>query len=220
MAITTSKWMKAEELFSSNNYDGAGDMPVEVEGCAGAKILLVATHGTNHFSGVLESDKKPADLFTGGLTRVLARESRVRCVFNRFRSMAINPHIGYCEIDHRITELVRTEGVRIILDIHGARDNPVFDVAIGTGALPLTAAQRRLTSTIALRLCDAGWGVAINAPAYRAAKPVSIVSRHKTSVRGAAVQLEIARRLRTPQSKLALDFANDLATVLKEFAAK
>lgn len=216
MTITSRKWIEAEALFSKNSYDGEGKVSVGVEGEEGGCVLIVATHGVNHFSGPESHNKKVADLYTGGLARIIAKEAKVRCVYNRFRSMKNNPHIGETDIDRRITEIVHSEQTKIILDLHGARDNETFDVAVGTGALPLTPRQSKLMCSVLTVLCDLGWAVAVNPPSYKAAKPVSIVSRHKALTRGAALQLEVVRRLRSPESDLGLKFANDMLTVVRE----
>jgi hypothetical protein len=99
-----------------------------------------------------------------------------------------------------------------VLDVHGARDNDGFDVALGTGGA-ITATQEAWLNAFIPALEGAGFKVALNAEGYAALSPRSLTQRIR--VQGLSVtplQIEITRRWRDPEANL--DSANQLLSHL------
>jgi hypothetical protein len=209
-------WLEAERPFQLNDYDGGGRRILRVENEPASLVCLVAVHGVNHYSGPRDTDRKVADLNTGGLVRLLGGLTGATVAYNCSRHPGINPHRGETAMDREIDRLVEEAKVRTVLDIHGARNNEHFDIAIGTGGLPLTSAQRSLLRFMVPRLTDASWSVAINPPQYAGAKPVTIVRRHRDKAGVAVLQLELTRRLREPRERESWRMVETMRAILTD----
>src|SRR5207244_4078210 len=131
------------------------------------------------------------------------------------RSSEINPHIGETAADKILRRFCEARLLDIILDFHGARDNDTFEVAIGTGGVPRSPAQRRVMEVIVSSLCDVGLSIAINPPMYSGHSPHSIVARHRRVRQVGVLQIEIVRQLRNPLNPRAMLLLNGLVAAIK-----
>jgi len=214
-------WKQLEMPFRTNNYNGdAGHGILGTQNMYSSPVCLVAVHSVNHYSGAGERNRKPVDINTGGLVRLLGSLTPVVTCYNNARCAEINPYLGVTAMDRELEQLVTEGGIRTVLDIHGARDNDFFDIAIGTGGHPATIAQRALIRFMVPRLTDAGYAVVINPPQYRGARPVTIVARHRHRPGVGVLQVELIRRMREPEKPEAIQLVRELASILKDLTDK
>lgn len=72
-------WKKLEKKYSLNKYDGKNNSTLFLKNKY-SNVLLVNTHGTNHYK--LGKDKV-CDLYTGGLTELLAKTNKTNSIISQ-----------------------------------------------------------------------------------------------------------------------------------------
>jgi sugar/nucleoside kinase (ribokinase family) len=97
------------------------------------KIVFVSVHAINHYNGVKDNNLKYADLYTGGIVKMVEEKTKSSIIINQYRHQAINPYKGITNADKIIRSYNKFFKDIAIIDIHGAKNNNLFDVAIGTG---------------------------------------------------------------------------------------
>ncbi len=92
-------------------------------------VLLSAPHGAAH---TRNGRIKEEDGFTAGFSRLIARRTGAHALYSR-RQSATDPnyHTG-APYKTYLNEIVRREGIRFVLDIHGAGPRHGFGIALGT----------------------------------------------------------------------------------------
>jgi hypothetical protein len=92
-------------------------------------VLLSAPHGATH----TRDDKvKEEDEYTTGIARLVAELSGAHVLYARRKSQTdpnVDPHAPY---RHQLRSIVNDFRIRFVLDIHGARSERAFAVALGT----------------------------------------------------------------------------------------
>ena len=209
-------WRIHEMIFSCNSYNGTKGRVLIKRGNRTSPIVLSAVHGVNHYRGAAANASKLADKWTGGMVLSIASSADVLVLANRLRHPSINPHLGETAMDRSLLKLVSNDKIRVILDIHGAKNNNFFDVAIGTGGNPITSMQLKVMVYLTTKLAGLGYAVSINPRNYSGSKSVSIVSRHKDLPGIAVLQIEICRRLRNPRNSAAVKFLSDFSELMTE----
>lgn len=92
-------------------------------------VLISAPHGACHWRG---NDWKFQDGFTAALAHVLARYTGAHALYTVRR---IRPDPNYeddCDYKRTLAGLLQDHAIRLVLDLHGARFDRDFAVALGT----------------------------------------------------------------------------------------
>lgn len=92
-------------------------------------VLISAPHGACHWRG---NDWKFQDGFTAALAHVLARHTGAHALYTVRR---IRPDPNYeddCDYKRTLAGLLQDYAIRLVLDLHGARFDRDFAVALGT----------------------------------------------------------------------------------------
>ena len=191
-------WHRSEGVFSQNRYDGHHSRLFGAKRIETSSILLTAPHAVNHFLNE-GNELKVADLYTGGLVRALGHVKGIAVAFNCARHPAINPHLGATPLDGLVGKFMRARNGGMIVDVHGCKNNPDFDIAIGVGGDEALQRQEWLITTLKKSAEQCGLRVAINPEGYQGKNHRSLVSRHRGAFNNLAiVQLEISKELRDP----------------------
>lgn len=190
-------WQFGEVSYANNQYNGdSSNAPVRVREQDGS-ICLVAAHAVNHYR---DGRVKVADMYTGGLVRLLGAVAGVSTIINQTLSHELEPQTDVLTPSEAALRLMalRRPGM-VVLDIHGARDNAVFDIALGTGPGPMTAGQERLCGLFAEVSQQYGLRCALNPEGYQATIAPALTNRARRLL-GVEniVQVEVARSLREP----------------------
>ncbi|MCL4295126.1 MAG: hypothetical protein KJ077_05340 [Anaerolineae bacterium] len=92
-------------------------------------VLISAPHGARHWR---EDHWKMQDGFTAALAHVLAEHTGAYALYTVRR---IRPDPNYdddCDYKRTLAQLLRDHPIRLVLDLHGARFDRAFGVALGT----------------------------------------------------------------------------------------
>lgn len=92
-------------------------------------VLISAPHGARHWR---EDHWKMQDGYTAALAHVLAEYTGAHALYTVRR---IRPDPNYdddCDYKRTLAKLLRDYGIRLVLDLHGARFDRPFGVALGT----------------------------------------------------------------------------------------
>ncbi len=92
-------------------------------------VLLSAPHGATH---TRDGKEKEEDEYTAGFARLVADLTNAHALYARRKSRTDpndDPHAPY---RHRLRSLVSDFHIRFVVDIHGARNERAFAVALGT----------------------------------------------------------------------------------------
>lgn len=119
-----------EELFSANQYNGAGNHAFVIEEGT-IPIMVSAPHATNHFRN---ERVKPADMYTGGIARYLHEETGCHLIYSsKFTKSDPNFDISsQNEYQKQLREYVEKNNVLLLLDLHGAALSKEYAVEMGT----------------------------------------------------------------------------------------
>jgi hypothetical protein len=185
-------WVEADLPYQANENDGTGERDgikvVEGEG----PIVLTAPHAVAH---IREGRRKEQDSLTGGLAEVLARATGNACI------TAIGPQSGDANRDlrHPFKDEFLARQLhehRLVLDLHGMRDQHGLDLCVGRGMDPddLTRDVADLASDLAetARITAAVDHISFGAKGRGTV--TTFVQKHGRS----CIQIEIAARLRDP----------------------
>lgn len=193
-------WEMSEADYGANDYNGwTQAQPVRVRRLD-PSLCLVSLHAVNHYR---DGRIKPADICTGGLVRMLGAVSGVSTIINQSCEPAMEPlPYQYTPAELALERMLFKNPSVTVFDFHGARDNDQFDIALGTGPLPMSRAQQRLTGLIAEECAKTGLRCALNPEGYRADKPSSLTRRAREMLElHNIVQIEITRHLRQPTAE-------------------
>lgn len=204
------EWRLSERHFAGNGYDGHL-APLLYTQEATHPLILTAVHAVNHYR---DAEPKVADVFTGSLALLLAERVGCNVGINTHKNPAMNCAWGTPAIEHWLMQRVAILEAPYVLDIHGAKDNETFDVALGTGGAILPTQEAWLNRCIPA-LEQAGLRVALNVEGYAALSPRSLTARIRAQdLPLTPLQIEITRRWRSPEEDLAR--ANHLLCALHQ----
>ncbi|MBI1363202.1 MAG: hypothetical protein GC134_04390 [Proteobacteria bacterium] len=211
-----ARWRWLDAPYTAGRACGSGDRSVHTCKRSG-KLALASVHGIAHYSGPAEDDYKKPDAYTGGLTELVAELVPCSVVANRLRVPDINPHAGEAEAE-RVLKDWQQQGVCHILDIHGAKADCGFDIAIGTGG-GVTSAQQPMIELVEKCARVHGLDCALNPPNYAALGSVTLTRRMLDANFDGILQLEICRTSRHPfngdrRAATLVAFLTQLATLL------
>lgn len=182
--IMREKLQEYNKCFWAN--DGCGDLEnPEVFSYFEKKshVCLSAPHATQTFA---KKQVKPADLFTGCITRYVAEDAGVSYIVrNKFmpQKILINDFICARKLENHF-----------FLDIHAMKDGNGFDLAVGTGYLPTEAYSKQL-EFIDFLCQKYGLSHVVNHPRYTGC--FGLTGRlQKTTGTAQVLQLEWSRRYR------------------------
>lgn len=190
----TRQWSMEEPSFAANEYSGEA-LPGRVRRVTSSNgVYFTAPHAVAHWR---ETRHKIADVNTGGLALALAAELGAGAIVQA--GAALRDGNWYPEAELKTHLSRELPNARVVLDLHGMRDNYGVDVCLGTGLNQ--AAAQPVIDVLAPAFADVGlrWGV--NDP-FDATPPGTLTNYcHAAGV--PAVQLELARSLRTPGGGMA-----------------
>jgi len=206
------RWRWLDSPYAQNRHRGGISATPLYAKRRGGVLALASVHGIAHYSGPNEDDYKKPDIFTGGLAELVAELTPCSVVCNRKRVQSINPHAGETLIEQQLKSW-HGQGLKYMLDLHGAKTDCGFDVAIGTGQAP-NPTQQMLIERIMDYAAQQGLDVALNPQNYAAKGRVTLTRRMLDVGLDGVVQLEVCRTHRNP-------FAGDvkslkLVTFLKD----
>ena len=162
----------------------------DVREVSGLGVLLTAGHASAHVnreSGLT----KAAEVGTGPLAIALAEASGAAGLVLG-RAVRANPNhdeVGECSFKQRVLWLL-SQQARVVLDLHGMRDEHGVDVCLGEGLDPGGRIGRIAVSAFE----EVGLRVVCNDPFD--ARRSGTVTRSVQEAGGDALQIEIARSLR------------------------
>jgi hypothetical protein len=191
-----ARWRWLDAPYTVRRAHGAADgVPVYARR-RGGKLALVSVHGVAHYSGTAEEDYKKPDIYTGGLAELLAELTPCSVAANRQRVPDINPHAGQAAIEP-VLQHWHGQGVVRVLDLHGAKADCGFDIAIGTGGA-VTQLQQGMIRAVTQTCAAHGLVCALNPPNYAALGEVTLTRRLRAAGMEGVLQLEICRTSRHP----------------------
>ncbi len=206
------RWRWLDSSYAQNRHHGGeAALPLYAQRQGGV-LALASVHGVAHYSGPDESNYKKPDIFTGGLAELVAELTPCSVVCNRKRILAINPHAGETLIERQLKSW-QAGGLKYVFDLHGAKADCGFDVAIGTGQVP-NPTQQMLIERIMQYGAKQELNIALNPTNYAAKGRVTLTRRMLDAGLDGVIQLEVCRTHRNP-------FAGDvkslkLVTFLKD----
>ena len=209
------RWQVLNSPFEENQCNGSNYGPIGHYQATSSGVCLISVHGVNHYCGQDECDLKVADLYTGGLTLLLAELCNCSFVINLRRVQDINPHRGRTFADKVLVEKELICEQSCILDLHGCKDSYGFDIALGTGQGPMSVKQGQIVSNFVEIAHTLGLEIAVNPGRFTAKGSACMVRRLQEQGFKGAVQVELARRLRTPGSRASLASISLLTEVIK-----
>lgn len=126
---------KYEKLFSANEYNGSGKNAFEIIP-GSIPVMISAPHSVNHF----RNEKiKNADKLTGGLALLLHELTGCHVIYS---SKQANADPNYDSNDNgenayqtSLEKYINANGIRVLLDLHGASLDNDFALELGTAAL-------------------------------------------------------------------------------------
>lgn len=195
-----ARWRDANRPFEENGGNGRITADITAVIPRDPRLCIVSVHAVNHYS---EGEGfKPADINTGGLAIALAETFNASVVYNTRRDPVISPWTKRTAADDHIAAIIRTGAndnrPAIVLDLHGVRDNPHFDIAIGTSVQPPNPQQQKLIDLFLPLARRNGLRVAINPPGYRADGQRTVTTRALAAT-PACLQFEFSRACRAPE---------------------
>jgi hypothetical protein len=116
-------WLESEQVFSAGQYAALEEPRIVQESSAG--ILISAPHAVTH---VRDGKKKRADRGTGGLAITLGMLTKAGYVVET--SGTGDPA---WDTSHPFKETVQALAPRLIIDVHGMKNNPHVDIDLGRG---------------------------------------------------------------------------------------
>lgn len=207
----TRQWTLEEPSFAANAYAGEA-LPGRVRRVSSRTgVYFTAPHAVMHWR---ETRNKVADINTGGLALALAAELDAGAVVQAGTAMRDGNWYPEAELKtHLAREL---SNARVVLDLHGMRDNYGVDVCLGTG-LNKDQAQP-VIDILGEELTRVGLRWAVNDP-FDATPPGTLTNYcHAAGV--PALQLELARSLRTPGSGMANAIITALLSACETLASR
>lgn len=214
-----SLWEMGERPFARSLYMGeAWERPLKVN-YRSPSLCLVAAHAVSHHR---EGRIKPADVYTGGLVRLLGMVTGATSLVAQTCVISLEPRAGEISpVEQRILALYQQQTALHrpfhVLDFHGARDTAAFDVALGTGPDEILPAQQKLIESLTVALSAKGLRVALNPEGYQAKTAQALTRRLRAQGLGSVLQIEIVRRCRQPGSLQGLRLCRALERVAHEF---
>lgn len=214
-----SLWEMGERPYARSLYLGeAWERPLKVNYRSPA-LCLVAAHAVSHHR---EGRIKPADVYTGGLVRLLGMVTGATSLVAQTCAISLEPRAGEISpVEQRILALYQQQVAQgrpfHVLDFHGARDTSAFDVALGTGPDEILPAQQKLIDSVTAALSAKGLRVALNPEGYRATTEQALTRRLRAQGLGSVLQIEIVRRCRQPGSLQGLRLCRALERVAHDF---
>jgi hypothetical protein len=192
-----ARWREANRPFEENGGDGRVVPEITVAVNRDSPVCIVSVHAINHYNK--DEGLKPADLYTGGLAIALAEKFGTSLVYNTHRDPAISPWKKRTAADDHVAAIARANAPAAILDFHGVRDNPDFDIAIGTSVQPPNPEQSLLIALFVAIANKHGLKVAINPEGYRADGERTVTTRTLAET-PLCLQFEFSRACRTPDA--------------------
>jgi hypothetical protein len=190
-----ARWRAANTPFEDNGGNGRIVPDITVTQRRESPLCLVSVHAVNHYNK--DEGFKPADLYTGGLAIALAEQFNASVVYNTQRVPAISPWQKRTAADDAVADLARERPDLVVLDLHGVRNNPHFDIAIGTSVQPPNAEQQKMIELFTALARRNGLTVAVNPEGYRADGQRTVTTR-ALAVTPRCLQFEFSRSCRQP----------------------
>ncbi len=190
-----ARWREANLPFEENGGNGRAVPETTVAINRDSPVCIVSVHAVNHYNK--DEGLKPADLYTGGLAIALSEKFNTSLVYNTRRDPAISPWKKRTAADDHVAAIVNDNAPAAVLDFHGVRNNPHFDIAIGTSVQPPNPEQSLLIALFVALAEKNGLKVAINPENYNAESQRTITTR-ALAVTPLCLQFEFSRACRTP----------------------
>lgn len=206
-------WELSEADYGANHYNGWPQaQPVRVRRLD-PSLCLVSLHAVNHYSN---GEICPADICTGGLVRMLGAVAGVSTIINQSPQPAMEPQpYQYTPAELALERMLFRNPALTVFDFHGAADSDAFDIALGTGPVPMSRAQERLTGLIDEECKRAGLRCALNPAGYEADSEASLTRRARQMLElHSIVQIGICQRLRQPNVQVAAPLLQMLGSVI------
>lgn len=92
-------------------------------------VLISAPHGAAH---IRNRELKEEDSYTAAITRYLAEGTGAHALYLRRQSATDSNYDRETDYKHALRTIVQQEGIRFVLDLHGASDQHSFGIALGT----------------------------------------------------------------------------------------
>lgn len=131
----TAELIERNEKYQSNHNDGAGkaDSVRWVNRTATSPLVLIAPHATTQ---IRDGKRKPADLYTGGITEIVA--DRVGASSLTTTGKVSDWNKNWCTRDDEFTRIIdRLPKNAVIVEIDGMKDSSLDEpVSAGTGDEP------------------------------------------------------------------------------------
>lgn len=119
-----------ERQFSQNRYDGNLENPNYFDYIKGKiPVLISAPHTTNHCK---DGAFKLSDAYTGSLALLLQRFTGAHVIYLTKQAMRNPNGEPSSEYKDKIKEICETEGIKLVLDLHGSARHRPFDIDFGT----------------------------------------------------------------------------------------
>ncbi|MDO4914820.1 hypothetical protein [Corynebacterium sp.] len=131
----TAELIERNEKYQANHNDGAGaaDSVRWVDRTASSPLVLIAPHATTQ---IRDGKRKPADLYTGGITEIVA--DRVGASSLTTTGKVSDWNKDWATRDDEFTRIIdRLPKNAVIVEIHGMKDSSLDEpVSAGTGDEP------------------------------------------------------------------------------------
>ncbi|NPV76689.1 MAG: hypothetical protein HPY59_09995 [Anaerolineae bacterium] len=93
------------------------------------RVLVSAPHGAAH---IRNGRLKEEDEYTAAIARYLAEVTGAHALYLRRQSATDSNYDPETEYKRALRTIIRQENIRFVLDLHGASDDHLFGIALGT----------------------------------------------------------------------------------------
>ena len=200
---------KAYKVQASDGSDGhvylKGDLPV----------LICANHATAH---VRMGKLKRQEFFTGALAQILHNTLGCHVLYTNSLSQVDPNYYDDSPFKDRLTEIADRSDINLLIDLHGTGPDRDADIFPGTGESRefLLGNESHFDALLSSALSR---GITIGSEdVFPAAKQMTVTKYSARKLRLPAIQLEIVRELRRPESS-PRDF-NKLVAFMNEFLSQ
>ncbi|MFD2442597.1 hypothetical protein ACFSO7_01105 [Bacillus sp. CGMCC 1.16607] len=204
-----------EKQFSYNNYNGFDNSVLPYSLKLGKhNILISAPHAVNH---IRENRVKKADIYTGTIASIVQLHTNAFCIYSNRISEEDPNYITGGQYKEAIKGICNQFGIDLILDIHGADLNREFDIDLGT-IYGKSISNGKVDSIKNIFNNNGINNVKVN-EVFSASHPGTITYFSKNSLNVSAIQIEINRFFRDPNSNLGAytSLINSLIDIVNHF---
>lgn len=206
--------MELEEKYRCNNYNGVEEGKCNYKIIKGTiPIILSAPHAVNQNR---EGKIKGPDILTGAIVQYLAIRTGVSGII---RTYNFNDDPNYenqgqsLKYKEEILNLIKEKNIKILIDVHGCKDNHGFDIDLGTNYGENINQDNSCLEILKAEFSKIGKVVLDNK--FRASRDTTVSNFINKNSKIPCIQMEISSRIRRNSENL-ISFLEIFEKLLKE----